>query len=140
MCVHELLKFGCLKPERPVFSNTHLSPHFDTLFHRTINFWVPQKILKKETWEKKKLKKFISSIQNKQARVLQGTWCTPSHVHNTFTPLTFPTVSWHFLYPLLLSSELLSVVIFSKSKSDLATFLLKYSRTFNGPQNKFQSP
>lgn len=46
MSAQELLKFGCMKPERPLFSNTDLSPHFDTLFHRTINFWMPQKILR----------------------------------------------------------------------------------------------
>lgn len=53
MCIHEILKFGCLKLERPIFSNADLGPHFDTLFHRTINFWVPQKILKKKHKKRK---------------------------------------------------------------------------------------
>lgn len=46
MDAYELLKFGFIKPERPTFSNTDLSPHLDALFHRTINFWMPQKILR----------------------------------------------------------------------------------------------
>jgi hypothetical protein len=48
------VKFGYT--HKSLFSDTDLSPHLDTLFHGTINFWMPKKILGEMLDIKKKSK------------------------------------------------------------------------------------
>lgn len=43
MVSHWLVKIGYI--HKSLFSDTDLSPHLDTLLHRTINFRMPKKIL-----------------------------------------------------------------------------------------------
>lgn len=128
--------------KRPTFASTDLSPHFDTLLHRTVNFRMPQKILKGKCQKRRQ----SQTSGEKHSHIL-----TLAPKRQISLDIFFSCLGWErfhnfpcsYICPSLIYSAL---SFFLARKSCLKSLqlschtLFKYPVTFTDSNNKIQNP